>query len=306
MVKEMPSTLIEALLRGSTVRGKSSSSLTWDGIVVERRIAPPIERTEETLDHHYIILWQGRPTIADREYKTGRFTRVVKPPGSLSLGAAGRLPAVKAKSPYDVIACVIDPVVAERVAQEFEENVGSGVREHLGIYDAALASLLELAVLEADGDSPNGRLYRNSLAYAIISRFMRVALTAPWPVPLANPLPGARLRLVLNLMNAEFDRDLSLGELAAASGFSRAHFLRMFRAATGKTPHRYLQDVRLDHARRQLRSNAASITEVALACGFSSHSHLTRLFQERFGTTPSLFRSNHRQGVIALDRTSAR
>src|ERR1700738_1353815 len=122
MVKEMLSTLIEALLRCSTVRGRTSSSLTWDGIVVERRIAPPIERTEETLDHHYIILWRGRPTIADREYKNGRVTRVGKPPGSLSLGAAGILPAVKAKSPYDVIACVIDPVVAERVAQEFEEN----------------------------------------------------------------------------------------------------------------------------------------------------------------------------------------
>jgi AraC family transcriptional regulator len=102
---------------------------------------------------------------------------------------------------------------------------------------------------------------------------------------------------VLNRMNAEFDQDLSLGELAAASGFSRAHFLRMFRAATGKTPHRYLQDVRLDHARRQLQSNAESIAEIAVACGFSSHSHLTRLFQERFGITPSLLRKRYRQGV---------
>src|ERR1700738_5592523 len=89
MVKEMLSTLIEALLRCSTVRGRTSSSLTWDGIVVERRIAPPIERTEETLDHHYIILWRGRPTIADREYKTGRFTRVVNAAGPLSPRAGG-------------------------------------------------------------------------------------------------------------------------------------------------------------------------------------------------------------------------
>jgi AraC family transcriptional regulator len=98
-------------------------------------------------------------------------------------------------------------------------------------------------------------------------------------------------------MNAEFHMDLSLSELAATSGFSRAHFLRMFRATTGKTPHHYLQDIRLEHARQQLQSNAASITEIALACGFCSHSHLTRLFRERFGTTPNTFRRAHRQSI---------
>jgi AraC family transcriptional regulator len=284
---------IDTLLRGSTIEGRSSTALVWDGLVVEHRIAPPIERAEEDLDQHYVVLWRKGPTIADRKDVRGRFMRVVKRPGSVSLGAAGRLPAVRAKTSYDVIACVIDPVVAVRVADEFDDHSGSSVHDHLGVFDPALGSLLELAALEANENGENGRLYGDSLVHAIITRFMRIALISPRSVSPVSPLPGPRLRRVLDRMTAEFHLDLSLNELAAASGFSRAHFLRMFRAATGKTPHQYLQDVRLDHARLQLQLDAASITEIALSCGFSSHSHLTRLFRERFGATPSMFRRDH-------------
>ncbi|UPK40302.1 helix-turn-helix transcriptional regulator [Bradyrhizobium sp. 186] len=77
--------------------------------------------------------------------------------------------------------------------------------------------------------------------------------------------------------------NLSLAELANESGYSRAHFLRMFRAATGKTPHQYLLHVRLERAREQFQTGLASILEIALATGFASHSHLTRQFRQRFG-----------------------
>jgi AraC family transcriptional regulator len=96
-------------------------------------------------------------------------------------------------------------------------------------------------------------------------------------------------------LRAEFNLDLDLETLAAESGYSRAHFLRMFRLATGETPHHYLQRLRLDHARRQLEETPASLIEVALDCGFSSHSHFTALFREKFGMTPSRYRRDQKQ-----------
>jgi AraC-like DNA-binding protein len=60
-----------------------------------------------------------------------------------------------------------------------------------------------------------------------------------WQQPLlpASALPSHILRRVLERMNSEFSEDLSLADLAAESGYSRAHFLQMFRASTGQAPH---------------------------------------------------------------------
>jgi AraC family transcriptional regulator len=84
--------------------------------------------------------------------------------------------------------------------------------------------------------------------------------------------------------------ELSLQVLAKESGYSRVHFVRMFRAATGYTPHNYLLKLRLDRARELLASPTLSLTDIALECGFSSHSHLSRVFRQALGATPSEYR----------------
>jgi AraC family transcriptional regulator len=86
------------------------------------------------------------------------------------------------------------------------------------------------------------------------------------------------------------DTDLSLQVLAKESGYSRVHFIRMFRAATGYAPHNYLLKLRVDRVRELLVSSTLSLTEIALECGFSSHSHLSRVFRQVLGATPSEYR----------------
>lgn len=74
--------VIDILFKGSTLNGAANIP-AWKGLRVERRLAEPSAREEDVLDAHYIILWCAKPTIADREYKPGRFERVVKRPGTL-------------------------------------------------------------------------------------------------------------------------------------------------------------------------------------------------------------------------------
>ena len=78
--------------------------------------------------------------------------------------------------------------------------------------------------------------------------------------------------------------------LAKESGYSRVHFLRMFRAATGYPPHNYLLNLRVERARELLANPTLSLTDIALECGFSSHSHLSRVFRQVLGATPSEYR----------------
>lgn len=177
------------------------------------------------------------------------------------------------------------------MARESGTRAAGTLHGHLGFHDNALAQLMRLAAAEASEGNPSGRLFGDSLSRAIVGRFIAVALQKPvQDSPSASALAPHRLRRVLDLIASDFQQDLSLGTLADQSGYSRAHFLRTFQSATGKSPMRYLQDHRLDVARQQLASRGPSITEVAQGTGFSSHSHLTRLFRERFGLTPSAFR----------------
>ena len=98
------------------------------------------------------------------------------------------------------------------------------------------------------------------------------------------------LSRVREKIEANLDFELSLGSLAEESGYSRAHFLRMFRAATGLTPHQYVLDLRLRRAQDRLRQKGSSIIDVAVSCGFSSQSHMTSVFRQRLEMTPGEFR----------------
>jgi AraC family transcriptional regulator len=91
-------------------------------------------------------------------------------------------------------------------------------------------------------------------------------------------------------MQADLSANLNLATLAAESGYSRAHFLRTFRAATGQTPHHYLMELRLSKAQALISNRSMPLIDIAAACGFSSHAHLTTAFRSRFGSSPSTYR----------------
>lgn len=84
---------------------------------------------------------------------------------------------------------------------------------------------------------------------------------------------------------------LTLDDVGKAVGASSFHLARLFRSLTGRTVHRHLTDIRLRAALDRLENGSSDITDIALSVGFASHSHLTKVFRERFGMTPSAFRA---------------
>lgn len=282
---------IDILLKGSRIVGPSSLDL-WHGIRVERRIVDPVEREEDEIGSHYAMLWGGAPALAERAYRTGRFERVVKRPGSLSLGAAGRLPAVRALTPYDVTVVAIDASVADELLRQTDESRGYRINEQLGVTDDALRGLIQLLSAEVHSGGESGSLYRQSLEQAFITRFLFTARLEGGGSKPTAPLPPIVLRRIIDKIQSEYDRDMTLDELATDAGYSRSHFQKMFRQATGKSVFHYLRDVRLERARTALQETDAGIAAIATAVGFSSHAHLTKLFIEKFGVAPSSYRRN--------------
>lgn len=89
-------------------------------------------------------------------------------------------------------------------------------------------------------------------------------------------------------IDAHFDSDISLSQLAALVDRSPFHFARAFTSDVGLPPHVYLDTVRIRKA-RELLDRSSPIAEVALAVGYADQSHLTHRFKRLLGITPGQY-----------------
>lgn len=97
-------------------------------------------------------------------------------------------------------------------------------------------------------------------------------------------------------IDRNFDQPLDIPVLASIAAVSEAHFIRMFRATFGETPHRYLQRRRIERAMALLRNSDQSVTDVCFAVGFNSLGTFSRTFSALVGESPSSYR--RRSAVI--------
>jgi AraC-like DNA-binding protein len=91
-------------------------------------------------------------------------------------------------------------------------------------------------------------------------------------------------------LDANLDQAVDLMTLARVAGLSGYHLIRVFRKATGLSPHAWLVDRRVHLAAHRIRLGEP-LSAVASRCGFSDQSHLTRLFKARLGVTPGQYRA---------------
>jgi AraC family transcriptional regulator len=115
-------------------------------------------------------------------------------------------------------------------------------------------------------------------------------------------LSPAALRRVHLFVDANLDRPLHIGDLAARAGLSVHHFSRAFRTSTGSTPRAFVERRRLDRARDLIEQTDRALADIAAATGFTTQSRLTTAFKRAIGFTPAAFRRGRRG---AADRAGA-
>ena len=118
--------------------------------------------------------------------------------------------------------------------------------------------------------------------------------------PSAGPQRGGLVRRVgstnaaildaVRAMEGHVSEPLSLEDLAQVAGLSPRQLNRLFAEKLGRSTMRYYRDLRLDKAQSLLRNSPLSLTEIALATGFASSSHFSRVYTESNGFPPSTYR----------------
>ncbi|HTO39655.1 MAG TPA: helix-turn-helix domain-containing protein [Rhizomicrobium sp.] len=102
--------------------------------------------------------------------------------------------------------------------------------------------------------------------------------------------PQTRLAPLLRWIPENISADLDIAALAARANMSERTFARLFARETGHTPAHYVEQVRLDCARRLLTGSAQPIAAVAARSGFGSEERMRRVFQRHLKISPSDFR----------------
>jgi AraC family transcriptional regulator len=180
------------------------------------------------------------------------------------------------------------------------------IRDFFGVSDAWLAAYFRLLAAEcapyddvkaSDLRRPAASLFLDQTEHLLLRHLVRHYSDAsrgparfPYERMRVSPLPRSVTRRIEEYVDANMSADVSLHALAPLAHVSVDHFVRAFRAATGRTPHRFVLERRLDHAADRLKADAASIAEIARACGFHSPAHFSVKFHARFGVTPSQYR----------------
>ena len=189
----------------------------------------------------------------------------------------------------------LEPEYLDKVARETFDLDPDGVRLRTveGQRDPLITGIAGNLMREAMNGDAGSRLFAESLAAMLAVHLLRNYSERSQAIETdrISTQPRAVVQAV-DFIHDNYAMDLSLSDIAAAAHLSPFHLSRIFKKATGVTPHQYLLQVRVNSARSLLSAGAGnrSLAEVAAAVGFSDQSHLTRHFKRLLGVTPKQLR----------------
>ena len=265
----------------------------WTGPLMRwwRDVNPQI--FQPVLDHHYLTMHLGGAKRVERS-GGGAVRTVDIDTGALSIMPAGSAYEWSTTGPVEFAHLYLAPAAIDKVAaQEFDRDGSSlTLEDQLGIRDPLLQTLFLAMLEESAGSTAASRLYLDALLHSLLLRLIKRFANGPSASLRSNHmLPPARLRRVLDFMEANLAADIALADLASVAASSPFHFSRAFAGAMGAPPYAYLISRRIEAAKVMLTSGSWSLEEISARVGFNSAAQFSRTFKRLTGSTPAKFRA---------------
>ncbi|MBV7694358.1 GlxA family transcriptional regulator [Streptomyces sp. TRM70350] len=273
-----------ASLDGGPVRSSSGLTLV------------PDEALADAPDPHTLLVPGGRgtrrpdPRLTDWLREHGpRAPRLVSVcTGSLLLAEAGLLDGRRATTHW----MFCDKLARDHPAVAVDPDP-IYVRDGHIATSAGVTSGIDLALALVEDDL--GREVALTIARHLVVFLRRPGNQAQFSAQLAAQTAFREpLREVQRWITEHPADDLTVESLAARARLSPRHFARAFRAETGMTPGRYVDRVRLEHARRLLEDTGDGIEEISRASGYGTPEAMRRAFVNALGTPPADYRRRFR------------
>src|ERR1700688_3717197 len=186
--------------------------------------------------------------------------------------------------PRAALDAIADDANAPRI-RDLSYEPGAGVR------DATISGLGSLLLPALSHPDQANRLFVDHVLLAV---GVHIAQTYGGMRPMSRPARGGlapwQERRAREFLRANIKRGVALKEVARECGISVGHFSHAFRRTLGVAPHKWLIEQRVVLSKEKLRDDGLSLSDVAMECGFSDQSHLTRVFRQTVGVSPGAWR----------------
>jgi AraC family transcriptional regulator len=166
-----------------------------------------------------------------------------------------------------------------------------------------LPPLMALTGIFADAETAcndNDAMWLEQIALDLAGKSALLATNGAPASPNPNRRDEQRVAAVLRSIEKNATAPLMIADLAGDVAMSPYHFLRVFRAVVGMTPHQFILRTRLHDAAVRLRRSTQPVLDIALDSGFGDLSTFNRQFRSIMGMTPTAFRQ--RRGEAKLTR----
>jgi AraC family transcriptional regulator len=273
----------------------SSKTQGWEQILVEEFHHPAGEGKLLYPNEHVICL-----SLAPRPV---RLLQIQGDQSYMGLYGKGDFSITPAAAPFFARWDSEDRLLQMRINSQFMEQVATEALamnpDQLEVIptfrtrDPQLEAIAMLLINELKQENLGSSLYIDSLANVLAVQLLRqYSASKPHLSVHEGGLPQCQLLQVFDYIHAHLDRDIKLADLAGLLGMSQFHFCHLFKQSIGTPPYQYLLQQRIERAKQLLKQTDRSIIDIALECGFNSHSHLSKQFRQLAGMPPKAYRSS--------------
>ncbi|MBW4482109.1 MAG: AraC family transcriptional regulator [Tildeniella torsiva UHER 1998/13D] len=289
-----PNHLISNQIVAACLPTRSSQTLGWEHIQVEQFQHPPGECSSPLSEDHTICLSLAARPVRFLQIKDGKTHSSLYGKGDISITPAQTAFFARWQDDDHYAELRLNSGFVATVAQE---SLGLNpdrieLIPEFRLRDGRLEAIALMLLDELNQANPGGKLYVESLTNLLAVHLLRQYAVASPPLSVhPSGLPQRQLLPVLDYIHEALDADLKLADLAAIAGLSPFHFSHQFKQAMEMAPYQYVLQQRIERAKQLLKQTNHSIVEIALLCGFNSHSHLSKQFRQATGTTPSAYRA---------------
>jgi AraC family transcriptional regulator len=264
----------------------SSGKTLWNGISIDQFLLPPGETPEYMLEEFVLAINIGQGFQVERLLSKSLQVGFMAP-GTLILCPRHVPQLIRWDREANILLLSLQPELLSRHAEEILDTDQFELISHLITQDQLIHQIGLGLIAQLKSNSSESRLYAESaasfLAVHLLKNYSTQSLLGQ---EYESRLPPHKLKQAIAYIEEHLAQEISLDRIADELGISRYYFCRLFKQSTRLSPYQYVIQQRVERAKQLLHEGNLSLSDIAIACGFTHQSHLNRHFKRVTGVTP--------------------